>query len=163
MNTKSIGFKINLMVNILAIICIFTIVVNYLEIGKISELNEEVSSICIELEKVQGDIRDEFQQVRLYANFTYYKMDVQGQGYEEIMSRLSTRMDSMEQSFQMAMQLCEESGEEELLALTDSLNSVIVDFEDYVKTIYDTAGARDFVKLPALIDGLSNHTSKVEG
>lgn len=162
MNTKSIGFKINLMVNILAIICIFTIVVNYLEIGKISELNEEVSSICIELEKVQGDIRDEFQQVRLYANFTYYKMDVQGQGYEEIMSRLSTRMDSMEQSFQLAMQLCEESGEEELLALTDSLNSVIVDFEDYVKTIYDTAGARDFVKLPALIDGLSNHTSKVE-
>ena len=41
----------------------------------------EVSSICIELEKVQGDIRDEFQQVRLYANFTYYKMDVQGQGH----------------------------------------------------------------------------------
>ena len=70
------------------------------------------------------------------------------------MSRLSTRMDSMEQSFQLAMQLCEESGEEELLALTDSLNSVIVDFEDYVKTIYDTASARDFVKLPALIDGL---------
>ena len=101
MNTKSIGFKINLMVNILAIICIFTIVVNYLEIGKISELNEEVSSICIELEKVQGDIRDEFQQVRLYANFTYYKMDVQGQGYEEIMSRLSTRMDSMEQSLSL--------------------------------------------------------------
>ncbi|MDE7326726.1 MAG: methyl-accepting chemotaxis protein, partial [Lachnospiraceae bacterium] len=83
-------------------------------------------------------------------------------GYDAILSRLQGRVDFMEEGFQTAMRLCEESGEEVLLGVNDTLNKAIVDFEKHVQTILDTAKERDYVKLPALIDGLADYTTQVE-
>lgn len=162
MNTKTIGFKINLMVNILAVISVFAIVANYIKIGQIKELDDKVSAICLELEKVRGDIIDDYQQVRLYANFSYYKMDLPGQSYDAVTSRLKSRMESLETDFREAMSLCEKSGEEVLIAEVENLRGAMVNFDGHVQKIYDTAVAKDFMQLPALIDKLSDYTTQVE-
>lgn len=162
MNTKTIGFKINLMVNILAIVAVLTVFANYGAIGNIQEINDKVSTICIDLEEVQGDIRDDFQQVRLYANFTYYKMDLPAQHYSAITDRLKGCMDSLEADFRRAMQLCGETEDETLAGVSDLLLQSMTNFDNYVQTIYDTALAGEYMKLPGLIDGLATYTSDVE-
>ena len=73
MKKISIGFKINLMVDVFALLIILAIIANYKSIGTMQELNSTVTDICIELETLQGNIRDNFQQVRLYANLRIIK------------------------------------------------------------------------------------------
>lgn len=162
MNMKTIGFKINLMVNILAVAIVLAIVLNYSEIGKIQEVNNQVSSVCIELEKVQGEIWNDFQQVRLYANFSYYKMDLPKEHYATITGRLSDCKSNLEEDFKRAMNLCEMSGEASLVEVSGSLRQEMVSFSEYIQKILDTANAGEYLQLPALIDGLSAYTSEVE-
>ncbi len=162
MNTKTIGFKINLMVNILAIVAILTVFANYSAIGSIKEIDDHVSTICIELEQVQGDIRDDFQQVRLYANFTYYKMDLPAEHYSAITGRLEECMNDLKAGFQEAMDLCEQSEDEALAQVSDLLLQAMQDFGNYVQNILDTARAGDYMKLPSMIEGLSTYTTEVE-
>ena len=63
MKIRTIGFKINLMVNILAVITILAIFANYASIGKIQEINSTISDVCMKLEQSQGNLREDFQIV----------------------------------------------------------------------------------------------------
>ncbi len=162
MNVRSIGFKINLMVNILAIVAVVTVIANYRGIGNIQKDNEKVATICIEFEQVQGDIRDDFQQVRLYANFAYYKMDLPAEQYRSITRRLNETLSSLEENFEKAMQLCSASEDSELAGISSSLSQSMTSFSSYIESILVTANAGEFMSLPAMIDGLSTYTTEVE-
>lgn len=162
MNVKSIGFKINLMVNILAIVAVVTVIANYQGIGNIQKDNDKVATICIELEQVQGDIRDDFQQVRLYANFAYYKMDLPAEQYRSITRLLNENLSSLEENFEKAMQLCSASEDSELAGISSSLSQSMTNFSSYIESILVTANAGEFMSLPAMIDGLSTYTTEVE-
>ena len=74
------------MVDLLAILIFATVAVNFTLVGSIKNLNSEISEKSIALEKAQGDIRSDFLQVRLYANFSYYKIDTED-GYDTILMR----------------------------------------------------------------------------
>lgn len=161
MKKISIGFKINLMVDVFALLIILAIIANYKSIGTMQELNSTVTDICIELETLQGNIRDNFQQVRLYANFTYYKRDLPV-GYDTIIKRLTSSLSSLDENFKEAEKLCKQSNDENLLKISSSLSNVLNSFHDYIGTISSTAQAGQFNELPTLIDDLTSYTTQVE-
>ncbi|MDE7300379.1 MAG: methyl-accepting chemotaxis protein, partial [Lachnospiraceae bacterium] len=162
MKTKTIGFKINLMVDILAIIAILAIFANYNAIGNIQQLNDTVSDICVELEKAQGDLRENFQAVRLYANFTYYKMDMASGHYNAIVDSFESYISALEANASTINGLCQKSDDTALHDASKVLLDTMGPFCDYLKGMLSCAREGDFIKLPSLIDGLYPYTMQLE-
>lgn len=149
------------MVDSLAIVAVLAIIANYGALGAMQELNNTVSNVYIELEKSQSDIRDNFQQVRLYTNFAYYKRDLPT-GYDAIINRLNTCIAALKESFQEVDKLCQQSEDERLLKVAATLSSSLDPFYDYIENMSQTAQAGQFEELFSLIDGLYPYTTQVE-
>ncbi len=162
MKIRTIGFKINLMVNILAVITILAIFANYASIGKIQEINSTISDVCMKLEQSQGNLREDFQIVRLYANFCYYKMDMPAGHYSTITNSLEEGINAMETEASLLEELCRNSGDDALLTASEALSGAMLPFENYLRGILSDARAENFDKLPNLIDGLYPYTMQLE-
>ena len=161
MKKLSIGFKINLMVDILAILIILTVAANFALVGSIKSLNNEISEKSIALEKAQGDIRSDFHQVRLYANFAYYKIDTED-GYDTILERLDSSIKVLEDDFSYAIDLCIQTEDDNLATVTNVLSESRDSFIPYITAILETAKAGKTDSLLLMINGLFPYADAME-
>lgn len=161
MKKLSIGFKINLMVDILAILIFATVAVNFTLVGSIKNLNSEISEKSIALEKAQGNIRSDFLQVRLYANFSYYKIDTED-GYDIILERLESSIKVLEDDFSHAIDLCIQTKDSNLTTFTNVLADSRDSFLPYITAILETAKAGKTDNLLLMINGLFPYSDDME-
>lgn len=160
MKKLTVGFKINLMVDILAVIVVAAIFANYSALGTLKEMNATISDVCIELEKAQADIRDDFQQARIYADYSLYKKDTIG--YDMMLDTLATRIRILETDFSETIELCKQSDDAALGTAADSLAAAMETFCPYIQSILDTAKEGDTESLQRMLNGLYPYTTQVE-
>lgn len=149
---KSIGLKIYVALGIIGILFLVIVFMNINGLQMIGGLNSNLGNIYIELEDATGNATSEFQQVQLFSNLVYFKMDTDES--ELMMSSLQSSIDDAYKYTQEAQDLCVTLGDSELINAHTVYEDGMVAFLEYAQQIYDITAAGDYETAKDLVDNI---------
>lgn len=146
---KSVGTKVITMMVLLGAVFLAAIVSNIMALSSIKENNNMVN-MYFEMNKVENEAIVSFQQAQLYANLSYFKKDTDE--IDLMRQKLDIAITGMNTAMEDLGALCEFIGDEEVLAVYQTMNSTMMDFSDYCTEVFAASTAEDFDATKALVD-----------
>lgn len=151
---RSIGSKVIAMMVVLGVVFLIAIVANIMALTTIKENNNKVN-IYLEMSEVKSGVSVAFQQMQLYSNLSYFK-----QGTDElstVQGKLEAGISDVKTGMEELANLCEYTGDSEVIASYEEWNKNLTSFSDYASEILAGSKSEDFDTIKPLVDNQKAH------
>lgn len=156
---RSIGTKVLSVLIILGLIFGLGIVANVAALQTIDEYNKQLVNIYLQMERTEGNLDAEFQQVQLYGNLVYTKKGTNQQ--ESMKTKLEDALTAFDGSMKQLTELAAQSGDKQLIAACESLASAAGSFSEYMGLILTAAKSGDYDTVGPLVDNILSYKEPV--
>lgn len=156
---RSIGTKVLSVLIILGLIFGLGIVANVAALQTIDEYNKQLVNIYLQMERTEGNLDAEFQQVQLYGNLVYTKKGTNQQ--ESMKTKLEDALTAFDGSMKQLTELAAQSGDKQLIASCESLASAAGSFSEYMGLILTAAKSGDYDTVGPLVDNILSYKEPV--
>lgn len=156
---KSIGTKIFSVLVILGVIFGVGILANIAALQVIDKNNEQILSIYLQMQIVEGRLDSKFQQTQLYGNLVYTKQGTDEQ--ENMKEKLEAALTELDSRTEQLTQTVAGSGNAELISLCEELAGVEKTYSEYMAQILAAAEANDYDTAGKLVDNILAYRTPV--
>ncbi len=156
---RSIGTKVLSVLIILGLIFGLGIVANVAALQTIDGYNKQLVNIYLQMERTEGNLDAEFQQVQLYGNLVYMKKGTNQQ--ESMKTKLEDALTAFDGSMKQLTELAAQSGDKQLIASCESLASAAGSFSEYMGLILAAAKSGDYDTVGPLVDNILSYKEPV--
>lgn len=151
---RSIGSKVISMMTVLGAVFLVAIIANIMAMSSIKENNNKIN-IYLEMSEVKSGVSVAFQQMQLYSNLSYFKKGTDELG--TVQGKLGTGISDVRTGMENLKNLCEATGDAEVLAAYEAWNTNLASFCDYASEILEGSEAGDFDTIKPLVDDQKAH------
>lgn len=155
----SIGGKVIAMMAVLGGVFLAAIIINITALSSI-KANNNKENIYLEMSQVKSEISVAFQQMQLYSNLSYFK-----QGTDElttVQGKLRTGISDANAGMENLKNLCQYTGDEDVVAAVEEWDANLSSFSDYVMEVLEGSENGDFDAIKVLVDNQKEHKDPVQ-
>lgn len=155
----SIGGKVIAMMAVLGGVFLAAIIINITALSSI-KANNNKENIYLEMSQVKSEISVAFQQMQLYSNLSYFK-----QGTDElttVQGKLRTGISDANEGMENLKNLCQYTGDEDVVAAVEEWDANLSSFSDYVMEVLEGSEKGDFDAIKVLVDNQKEHKDPVQ-
>lgn len=155
----SIGGKVIAMMAVLGGVFLAAIIINITALSSI-KANNNKENIYLEMSQVKSEISVAFQQMQLYSNLSYFK-----QGTDElttVQGKLRTGISDANEGMENLKNLCQYTGDEDVVAAVEEWDANLSSFSDYVMEVLEGSENGDFDAIKVLVDNQKEHKDPVQ-
>lgn len=146
---KSIGAKVITLVVLVGVVFLVTAVANVAALNVIDSYNDKMS-VYLEMENENTKTSTAFQQMQLYANLSYFKMDTDE--FETMKTKLQTAIDDVTASMDNMQSLCDDMENEDVAESFAAWYASMADYVDYCSGILEAVTNEEFDSAKEMID-----------
>lgn len=157
---KTIGTKVFSLLAVLTLIFAVAMVMNLQLLKSIGQINNEITTIYLQLEKEQGNVSTAFQQVQLYGNLSYIK---EGTDEEDtVKEKLRVAVEGLKTYMTEMEALCAETNDSKFQEELNAWKDETLLFCDFGAEIYDAAMAGDVETVQAMVNQIKDKREPVD-
>ncbi len=156
---NSIGAKVIALVVLVGAVYLLTVIANIAALNSIDGNNDKIN-VYLEMESTNTDASTAFQQMQLYANLSYFKVDTDE--FETMKTKLQTAIDDVTTAMDSMQVLCSNTGNSAVIEAFSGWYDAMSEYTVYCSEILEAVQNEEFDNAKTLIDNNVTYKTPVQ-